>query len=504
MIHTIEDDIERYVDRYALGFEKGEGSSQFLRVKIPNGVLSTKQLIELAEMAHTYGRGYAEITTRQDLQLHWIDAKKALEVFRDLERIGFTTDKCGQAYPGARYGDIRNIVGCPAAGIDRDEIFDASPILMEVTKFFVGKRIYQDLPRKFKMSISGCARDCTIPYIQDLAFVGVRHRDGRAGFSLYAGGRFGTDPKLAEPLEVFIEPEDTLEAARCLVELYRDQGPRTHKAKARFKFMVESWGKAKLTAYLEEKLGKKLENFKIEHRDCGEHLGVNRQKQEGKSYVTVPIFGGILSNASMLRFAELAERYGSPEVRLTCFQNLILVGVEDGELPQLRKELLLLGFDVEGYPHSWTTIACAANFCSKGIENTKKRALEITKHLESRFGERLRNISLRIAASGCLNGCARHALADIGLQGIAAAKDGGFVPGYNLYLGGGLADNPSLGRTVATAIYADQAGEYVENILSAYFEHRFEGESFRDFCRRHSVDQLTSMALGKLGRGNVG
>ncbi|MBS7622252.1 hypothetical protein KEJ39_01070 [Candidatus Bathyarchaeota archaeon] len=250
---------------------------------------------------------------------------------------------------------------------------------------------------------------------------------------------------------------------------------------------------------MEEKLGKKLESFKLRPRGHGEHLGVNRQKQEGKSYVTVPILGGILSNASMLRLAELAERYGRPEVRFTCFQNLILLDIEDRELSQLKKELRSLGFDVEGYPHSWTTIACAANFCPKGLENTKKRTLEIIKQLESRFGERLRSIDLSIATSGCVSGCARHVLAGIGLQGVAAAKGGRFTPGYNLYLGGGLAYTPSFGRAVAVAIHADQAKECVENILSAYFEHRNEGESLRDFCGRHSVDQLSSMALGKFG-----
>jgi len=497
MLSEYTDEIERFADRYALGYERGEGSNQFLRVKIPNGILSTKQLRDLAEMAQTYGRGYAEITTRQDIQLHWIDAEKALEAFRDLERVGFTTDKCGQAYPGARYGDVRNIVGCPAAGIDRDEIFDASPILMKVTEFFVGKRTYQDLPRKFKMSISGCKRNCTLPHIQDLAFIGVKNYDGRIGFTLSAGGGIGAEPKLAEPLDIFIEPEDALEVARTVVELYRDYGPRIYKAKARFKYMFESWGRTKFTAYLKERLGGRIEDLKVEPNflEGVEHVGVNRQKQDGKIYVTLPILGGILSTALMLSLAEIAERYGWPEVRLTCFQNLILPGINDNELLQLKKELKVLGFDLEGPSYKWTTVACPANFCGKGVENTKTRTLEIMKYLESKMGDRLHDLRLTLSTSGCPNSCARHVIADVGLQGTVVRRDGETVPGYNIYLGGGPAGNPSIGRIVKVGVAAEQVKDYLLNILSAYLNRRVGCESFRDFCRRYSIEELDSMGL---------
>ncbi|MEM2841168.1 MAG: nitrite/sulfite reductase [Candidatus Bathyarchaeia archaeon] len=488
------EEIERFADKYALGFEKGEGSGHFLRVKIPGGILSTKQLRELAEMAQTYGKGYTEITTRQDLQLHWIEVEKALEVFRDLERIGFTTDKCGQAYPGARYGDVRNIVGCPAAGISREELFDATPILMKVTEFFLGKRTYQDLPRKFKMSISGCPRNCTIPHIQDLAFVGVKHYDGKIGFTVLVGGRVGTEPKLAEPLEIFIAPKDALEVARSIVELYRDHGPRTHKAKARFKFMLESWGRAKLTAFLKEKLDGRIREFKFESGpiECEEHTGVNRQRQDGKVYVTIPIIGGILSTATMLSLAEIAERYGWPQVRLTCFQNLMMVGLNDCEIPQIKKELKDLGFDLEGYPYRWTAVACAANFCGKGIENTKARTFEIMKLLEAEIGNRLHGLNLTISTSGCLSGCARHVIADIGLQGVVARKDGETIPGYNIYLGG----NPSLGRMVEAGVPAERVKDHILSVLSTYLNERVGSESFKDFCLRRFVEKFDKSSGG--------
>ncbi|MBS7625503.1 nitrite/sulfite reductase [Candidatus Bathyarchaeota archaeon] len=488
------DEIERFADRYALGFERGEGSSHFLRVKIPGGILNTKQLGELAEMAQNYGKGYAEITTRQDLQLHWIEVEKALEVFRDLERIGFTTDKCGQAYPGARYGDVRNIVGCPAAGISREELFDATPILIKVTEVFLGKRTYQDLPRKFKMSISGCPRNCTIPYVQDLAFVGAKYYDGRVGFTILAGGRVGTEPKLAEPLDIFIEADDALEVARSIVELYRDHGPRTQKAKARFKFMLESWGRAKLTAFLKEKLNGRVREFKVESGpiECWEHTGVNRQRQDDKFYVTIPIIGGTLSTATMLRLAEIAERYGRPEVRLTCFQNLMMIDVNECEIPQVKKELKDLGFNLDGYPYRWTTVACAANFCGKGIENTKARTFEIMKHLEAEMGDRLHELNLTISISGCLSGCARHVIADVGLQGVVAHKDGKTIPGYNIYLGG----NPSLGQMVEAGVPVERVRDHIVNILSTYLNERVGCESLKDFYLRRSVEEFDKSSGG--------
>jgi len=483
------DDLERFVDRYSLGYDRGEGSQHFLRAKIPNGILTTQQFRGLGEMAEKYGRGYAEITDRQDMQLHWIDGEDAENVFAQLERIGFATDKCGQAYPGARYGDVRNVVGCPVAGLDIQEIFDASQIVREVTGFFTGNRAYFDLPRKFKMSISGCAINCTASEIQDLAFAAVRHPDGRVGFSLFAGGGIGAGARLADPIDVFVEPKDVLEVARGFVEVYKENGPREAKAKARFKWLVQSWGTEKLRSMVEQKIGKPLEDFERQVFPISrEHVGVRPQKEDGYSFVNVPIMGGILSSRLMGRLSDIAERYGWPEVRLTAFQNLILVGIRNDEIAKALDELRQIGFDARDHPMMWTTIACAGNFCGKAPEDLKARAIKIVDHLKTRFGTTLQDLDLTLAVSGCPNGCARHLVADIGLQAVQVRKDEETVPAYNLYLGGGLGKTRALGMLVKRGTQADEVSSALEKIVATYIETREYGESFSDFCRTRSSD----------------
>ena len=381
-------DLERFVDRYSVGFDRAEGSRHFLRVKVPNGILTTEQFRGIGEMAQQYGRGYVEITDRQDLQLHWINGEDAEKVFTQLEQIGFATDKCGQAYPEARYGDVRNVVGCPVAGVDACETLNGSQVAKEVTRFFTGNRAYLDLPRKFKMSISGCAIDCTTSDIQDLAFIGVRHDDGRIGFSVLAGGGVGVGPRLADPLDVFVEPKDVLEAAKGFVEVYRDNGRREVKAKARFKWLVHAWGIEKLKSSVEEKIGKPLEYFKPPALHVSrQHIGVRSQKQDGYSYAVVPVIGGVLSSRLVFKLADIAEQYCWPEVRLTTFQNLILVGVRNDEAKKVVNELREIGFDLHDYPIAWTTIACAGNFCGKAPENVKARASRILEHLKARLAQ---------------------------------------------------------------------------------------------------------------------
>ncbi len=484
--------MERFVDRYSLGFERGEGSSHFLRVKIPNGKVMVDQFRGLARLSDKYGRGYAEITNRQDLQFHWVDGEDAPNLFNALDELGFTTDKCGQAYPGAGYGDVRGIMGCPVAGVDRFELFDASPLVNRVNDLFTGNRAFLDLPRKFKMSISGCAINCTCPEIQDLSFVAVKRDDGGIGFSLLVGGGVGVPPKLAKPLGVLVEPDTVVAVAESIVGVFRDHGRRDAKVRARFKWLVEEWGVDKLRTVLTEKLGRRLEDHPVDYLPAsgGEHVGVERQKQEGLSYINLPLIGGILSSSLMLRLADVAEKYGWPELRLTPSQNLILVGIEDDQIEGVLDRIRALGIDVAGSPLKWTTMPCAGNFCGKAPENVKKRSEEIVKHLEARFGAELEGLALRVYLSGCPNGCARHQVADIGLQGVETQVNKEAIPGYNLYLGGGLGPNPCLGRLVARGVRADGLKYALERIIAAYLKKRTDGESFREFCSRHRDDEL--------------
>jgi sulfite reductase beta subunit-like hemoprotein len=486
-------DLEKFVDRYSLGFERGEDSRHFLRAKIPGGKLSTEQFRGLAKMAEDHSRGYAEITDRQDIQLHWLNGEDADSIFASLEQIGFSTDKCGQAYPGARYGDVRNVVGCPASGVDCNEVFDASPIVEDVTNFFTGNRDFMDLPRKFKMSISGCYINCTAPEIQDLSFVAVK-KQGRNGFSLLIGGGVGVGARLAEPMGVFVEPQDVLEVAKSFVKVFSTHGQRDDKAKARFKWLVKNWGIEKMRLIVEKEMGKQLEGFeKQPHFNSSEHIGINQQKQNGYSYITVPILGGMLSTPLMLKLADIAERHGWPELRLTTSQNIILVGIQSNKVANVEEELKEVGFNIHAPPLTWKTIACAGNFCGKSPENVKTRASDIVKYLIDRFQGAIQDLCIGISVSGCPNGCARHLIADIGLQSIFMKKDEQVIPAYNLYLGGGFGKRPTLAKIVKHGIKAEHIKNIIGRVITIYSDRREDRENFQKFISRHTTEELLSL-----------
>jgi len=489
----LTDDVEKFVDRYSLGRDKGEDSKHFLRIKIANGMLTAEQFRRIGQLAERYSRGYSEITDRQDIQLHWIEAENALEIFSKLEEIGFTTDKCGQGYPGARYGDVRNIVGCPVAGVDKFELIDASQIIQQLDKVFTGNKNFLDLPRKFKISASGCQLNCTSPEVYDLSFVAVRHSSGKIGFVALVGGTVGVAPQLARLLGVFIKPDEVVDVTRAIVEIYRDYGSRENKAKARFRWLVDAWGIEKLKETVEEKIGKSLETYKLDYLPTcrGEHVGVQPQKQEGYSYISVPIMGGILSSGKMLEIADVTDKYGNGDMRLSTFQNLVIVNIPDNNVNLVLKKLEQIGFPVKGSVLRWTTIACAGNFCGKAPEHPKKRAIETVEYLEERLGETLKNLNLRICLSGCPNGCARHLIADIGMQAIQLTIDGKPTPCYNIYVGGYLGSNSALGKLIKRAVRAEQVKYEVENLIVTYIKNKTSLGSFHDFNNQHSLENKT-------------
>jgi sulfite reductase beta subunit-like hemoprotein len=490
-------DLDRFVDRYSLGRDKGRGSRHFLRVKVLAGSLTSKQFHGIAQMADDYGRGYAEITDRQDIQLHWIQGKDAPEIFTRLEELGFTTDKCGQAFPGARYGDVRNIVVCPVAGVNKNELIDVRPLAKQMNEFFIGNKDFLDLPKKFKISITGCELACTKPEIQDLGLFAVE-RDGEVGFAALVGGSVGSTqpgPRLAKPLGVFIKPDEVFEVAKSLAEIHRDYSSRESKAKARFKWLVETWGVEKVREKLEEKLGRKLERYEFRPRvSGGEHFAVQEQKQDGY-FINVPLIGGILSSELMRKVADITDKFGSGELRLTPHQNLILINIRKDKVDKALEQLERAGLPVKGAPLRWMVIGCAADFCGKSVEpHPKQMAKEIVNHLESRFGVALNDLKLRLYITGCPNDCGLRAIGDIGLLGMQVKKDG-FKECYSLYLGGELGANASLSELVEKMLDPERVKTMLERLVAACIKEGFK--DFREFCHAHKLEELKSIASGE-------
>ncbi|MGB9729674.1 MAG: nitrite/sulfite reductase [Thermoprotei archaeon] len=487
------ENIIRFADRFTLGFENGNGSQFFLRISVPNGILTTEQFRTIANLAEMYGRGYAEVTDRQDIQLHWVDPEKAFEIFSVLDQIGFTTDKCGQSYPGARYGDIRNIVGCPVAGVDKHEIFNAYPLVKEMKRFFTGNKDFLDLPRKFKISISGCAINCSSPEIQDLGLIALA-RGEKIGFIPFVGGGLGYPPKLAKPLGIIVNPEDVVKFVVTVVEIYRDYGRRDNKAKARFKWLVEELGCEKLREIIENKLGITFEKYNhIQLSISGkEHTGINPQKQNNLWYICVPLLGGRLDSKQMLSLASIAEKYGWPEIRLTPHQNIILVGIQANNIKIVLNELEKIGLNVGIMTMKYYGVACPGGFCGKSPEDPKARLNEIITYIESKFPKELIK-DIRIYISGCPNACGKHPIGDIGLQGVYIKDKNSMHAGYNIFLGGGLGYLPSFARLIKRNVKADDVKFYIERIISAYLRDRRKNEVFKDFCNRYTDNELQKL-----------
>ncbi|KYH39988.1 MAG: Sulfite reductase [Candidatus Bathyarchaeota archaeon B63] len=490
-------EIERFIGRYSIGRDSNPfnttGSLHFLRIKVPGGFITSDQLRGVAELAARYARGRAEITDRQDIQLHWIRAEDSLEIFAIMDKMGFTTDMCGQGFAGARYGDPRNIVCCPASGIERDEILDGSSLMRRLTSFFVGNPDFLDMPRKFKFSISGCGSDCTRAEINDLAFVAVKKGD-EVGFTLLVGGSVGSSlpgPRLARPTGVFVRPEDAFDVAVATIEIHRDYGNRESKAKARFKWLIENWGVDKFLAMLEEKTGLTLESYDGPvFLRASSHEGIQPQRQEGYYYVNVPLVDGRLTSEEMIRIADLADVYGAGELRLTPTQNIIIPYVKDKEGLLRRLEDLGFSFDVPRL--RWVSIGCSSDFCGKTRSpHAKQMLVEIIDHLVSRFGrEALDEAGFRIHINGCPNNCCASRIAEIGLIGRLILKDGERIQAYDVFLGGGFGINPSFGRLIEDRVPAGEIKYKIASLFENYLRLREPQEGLREFCNRHTEDEL--------------
>jgi sulfite reductase beta subunit-like hemoprotein len=488
------EDLMRFADRFSLGRDRGLGSKHFLRIKVPAGALTSEQFHAIAQMADDYSKGYAEITDRQDIQLHWILGKDAPEVFTRLDELGFTTDKCGQAFPGARYGDVRNVVVCPLAGVNKNELINVVPIAEKINDFFIGNRDFLDMPRKFKFSITACEIGCTRPEMQDLGFFAVK-RGEEIGFAALIGGALGPSqpgPRLARPLGVFIRPEEVFEVAKVTAEIHRDYGNRESKPKARFKWLVEAWGVEKIREKIEEKLGRELERFEHGYLKVSgeEHVGVQEQKN-GKFSITVPLIGGLLSSNLMRKIAGIADELGGGEIRTTPYQNFVITNIPQEKLDETLRRLGEIGLRAKGPMLRWTTIGCAADFCGKSVEpHPKQMAKDIVEHLEERFGETMNDLKLFIHVTGCPNDCGLYAIGHIGLLGVKMKGDG-IEQRYNLSAGGGAGTEVFPSKLVKRMARPGEVKLVIEKLVAACIKEGFK--DFGEFCRTHELEELKSI-----------
>jgi sulfite reductase beta subunit-like hemoprotein len=482
-----EEDVVR-LKWWGLYHDKPKVGTFMLRVKLPGGLLTPAQFRAIGEISNDFGRGDGELTTRQNVQLHWIELAALPEVFERLDAAGLTT-------AGACGDTVRNITGCPVAGVAHDELFDATPIVEEAAEFFYGHPDYSDLPRKHKITISACRDRCNAPEINCISLVGAIH-EGREGFAVLAGGGLASVPRLARDLGVFVPKEEALGVLRALLDAWReDLTYRVSRVKSRMKFMVDDYGPAGMRAELERRLGRELESFELPPAPGGfsDHVGVHPQAQPGVVYVGVPVHLGLVSGGQMTAIADLAERVGG-DVRITRLQNFVLAGVSEGRVDEVVADLAAIGFPLDLHPMRAASLACTGEpHCNYSVTETKTRADALIRSLEARFGDEI--AGLRLHLDGCPHACAQHWVGDLGFQGTTARDENGKRrQAYDVFLRGGMGSGAAIARPVFRRVPTEELDATVEGLVAGWLATRRPDEPFRAFCDRSTDDELGVLA----------
>ena len=461
-----------------------------LRIKFPNGIVTADQLRAVGRLSERYGRGMGDITTRQNIQLHWLRIEDMPVILDELNAVGLSfTQACGDVW--------RNVVGCPLAGVDGHELLDSRPLIEELERTFVGDRRFSNLPRKFKVSVSGCLHRCAQHEINDIGLVAVE-KDGVVGYDVWVGGGLGASARMGRRLDAFVLPGEAADVCRAITEIFRDEGKRSKRTRARIKFLVDEWGVERLRDEVEARLGRSLPTSVVPadpvdpHRD---HLGVHPQVQAGLYYLGATTLRGRFTGDQMIAVADIADRFGSGALRCTNRQNIIVLDVPDGQVDEAAASLRDVGLPTEASTFRRGVISCTGmEFCKLAIVETKERAAELIEHLERRVGDIAG--SLRINLNGCPNACAQYQVADIGLQGgIARLPDGRRVQGFILHIGGRLGADAGFGRRVASkAMPADDARYAVERIVRAYAGERPSDGTFAGWAAAQSDGRLAALA----------
>lgn len=458
-----------------------------LRIKVPGGQLSQQQLLAVAEVTRDYARDIADITTRQNFQFHWIEPKDFPAIFAKFSAVGISTiGACG---------DIpRNVTGCPVAGLAQSEIFDAQPYAQLVHEFFLGNPDFADLPRKYKISITGCCEHCSQPEINDIAATAVL-RDGEKGFHIRVGGGLSTRPYLAQKLNFFIPAEKLVDAFRAVTEVYRDSGYRENRKKARIKFLVADWGVEKY----EQEVLKRLSwtpdpavEWPEPDNNFRDHIGVFPQKQDGLSWVGAVVLTGRMTSEQLFEVARLAQDFGTGEVRTTNQQNLLIPNIPHEKVRAVVEGLEALGFPVNASPIRRAAVSCTGSeFCNLALTETKRLMWKIVNHLDKTVAL---DEPLRINLNGCPNGCGQHHIGDIGLQGcVVKLPEGEKVDGYDISLGGRLGRNAQFVRPIWRKVPATDIAVALENLLNGYLNTRDDDEDFGTFVDRSSDEELAGL-----------
>jgi sulfite reductase beta subunit-like hemoprotein len=472
-----EEDIVR-LQWYGLYHDKPKIGTFMMRVKIPGGRLTPAGLRTIGEISENFGRNEGELTTRQNIQLHYITLDRFPEVFEKLKGAGLTTlGGCGDV--------VRNITGCPVGGVTREEYFDVSGLLAEAAGFFYGNRDYSDLPRKHKITISACHYQCNAPEINCVALVGFI-KDGTPGFAVRVGGGQSSTPRLSRHLGVFVRPDEAIPLLRAIIDVWQSTTEyRISRVKARLKFMIDDYGPDEFRKLVEARLGRELEplaELPLPDLDS-DHMGVNEQRQAGFYHVGFPVYLGTMSGGQMRQVAEIVDSYGG-DVRLTRRQNFILTGIPRERLEEVIGRVGEIGFPLDANGLYASSIGCIGDpHCNYAVTPTKTKLATVIDRLVNDFGDKVAELKLNL--DGCPHACAQHWTGDIGLQGTTGrGPNGEPLEAFDIILRGGLGKDAAIGKPVLRRVPSALVEDYVSRLVAGYLQHRLPDETFARFCVR--------------------
>lgn len=493
------DDVDRF-KWFGVYRQKPKAGHMMLRIKIPGGQISPAQLRGISELTDKYARGFGDITTRQTIQLHWLEMKSIRPIFEALRDLGMNSQfACGDC--------PRNVVSCPLAGVAKDELFDSADLVQELSTTFQGLgKAVSNLPRKFKSSLGSCSIHCQQPQINDLAFYGVRRPNGQTGFGLLVGGGLSDTPHFAQPMRVFVKPEQVSDVGRAVAFLFRDHGYREKRNHARLKFLVADKGWEWTRDQIEANLGYKLErDDSLQHPPAvhSDHMGTGEQR-DGNFYIGVPIERGRWTARNMRDIADLADKHGTGEkrIRLTNKQNVMLLDIPKANV---RTVSTALGSDavhlpLGGHPLRDMLISCTGTeFCNLAVAETKHRAGAILKWLEENTEI---DFPLFITVVGCPNSCAQYQIADIGLTGTGMMdphrKDPAGkslkIEGFKVLLGARIGTDPRFGEVISKRVPSDRVHLSIKNLIDTYKAERAdEDETFTGWVLRSEPERLRAL-----------
>jgi ferredoxin-nitrite reductase len=474
------------------------GDAFMMRIKVPGGVMTSAQVREVGVAADAFAEGpddspvfgnrYADLTTRQDIQLHWIRIADVPRIWQRFWEVGLTTvQACGDS--------ARNVCSCPVSGIDAHEVVDAFPVAQAISAFFTGNREYANLPRKFKIAVTGCPEDCARVEINDIGLWPAEQADGTLGFNVLIGGGLSDGERMASDIDLFIAPDQAVELCRGVAQLFGELGNRENRGLARMRYLAQELGPEGFRAALDERT-----NFafgpagrELTTRFRGDHVGVHPQKQPGLVYVGCSVPVGRMHGIELVELARLAETYGDGHVRIGVDQNFIISGVPEDQVDDLLGEQLLATYSPFPGPFERGVVACTGSeFCRFAVVETKERAVKWARALDAQLPEGDQHDAgvIRMHFSGCSASCAQPQIADIGFRGDIAHVEEHIEEAVDIGLGGSLGPDAAFIDWVSGAMPVDRVPDALVRIVGRYRDEHRPGEAFYQWARRSSPDDL--------------